>query len=350
MKVALLTIWHEKNYGAELQAYATVKLLKKLGHQVEMIDIRLSDSRKGNLNQKIYNLICGVTPGHRKFANFWKKNIPVTRRYKSIEDLQQNPPEADVYIVGSDQVWNPELTKVFSLLYFLNFGDENIKRVSFASSFGTTTWNQPALKEQVQALLNRFSYVTCREKIGVELLDKEFGVKATNVLDPTLILGDYSDLVSNIQQKNTLVYYPLGTDRQLVDFAIKMAAEQSLIPVNNNTNTRLLGRLEWNRVGVEEWVKNIAEARFVVTRSFHGLVFSIMFHRQFAIVASPNGRNNRITDLLSLLGLSGRFYDSFETMYKARPWLEKIGYDEVDIKLKELRTNSVNELKLALNS
>ena len=350
MKVALLTIWHEKNYGAELQAYATVKLLKQLGHQVEMIDIRLSDSRKGNLNQKIYNLICGITPGHRKFANFWKKNIPVTRRYKSIEDLQQNPPEADVYIVGSDQVWNPELTKDFSLLYFLNFGDEKIKRVSFASSFGTTTWNQPELKEQVQALLNRFSYVTCREKSGVELLDKEFGVKATNVLDPTLVLGDYSDLVSNIKQKKTLVYYPLGTDNELEAFVMELANELSLTPLKNNKKTSLLGRLEWDCVGVEEWMRNIAESSFIVTRSFHGIVFAILYHRQFAIVASPNGRNNRIIDLLSLLGLSARFYDNFESLYMDKPWNARIDYDEVDRILNRKRQESMKELKSAFKS
>lgn len=127
MKIALLTIWHECNYGAELQAYATVKILQNLGHKVEMIDIRLSDCRKGNINQKIFNIVCGITPGYRKFINFWKKYIPVTRRYNSIDKLQKRPPVADVYLVGSDQVWNPELTKEFSLLYFLNFGDNNIK-------------------------------------------------------------------------------------------------------------------------------------------------------------------------------------------------------------------------------
>lgn len=350
MKVALLTIWHEKNYGAELQAYATVKLLQKLGHNVEMIDIRLSDSRKGNVNQKIYNLICGITPGHRKFSNFWKKYIPVTRRYKSLNELRQNPPLADVYVVGSDQVWNPELTKDFSLLYFLNFGNENIKRISFASSFGTTTWKHPELKKQVQTLLNRFNYVSCREKSGVYLLKTEFGINATNIVDPTLVLGDYSDLVPNIQEQNTLVYYPLGSDNELEAFAIKLADELSLTPIKNNKKTVLPGGLEWDCVGVEEWVRNIAESNFVVTRSFHGLVFSIMFHRRFAIVASPNGRNNRIIDLLSLLGLSERFYDNFESLYMAKPWSIQIDYDIVDKKLNCLRENSIKELNAALNS
>lgn len=348
MKIALLTIWHEKNYGAELQAYATIKLLSRLGHNVEMIDIRLNDSRKGNLNQKIYNLICGITPGHRKFANFWKKNIPVTQRYKSIEDLQHNPPVADAYIVGSDQVWNPELTKEFSLLYFLNFGDESIKRVSFASSFGTTSWNQPELKEQVQALLNRFNYVTCREKSGVELLDKEFGIKATNVVDPTLVLGDYSDLVSNIQQKNTLVYYPLFFDSELETFAKRLSHKLNLQYVNNNKKTYFIGRLEWNRVGIDEWIRNIAEAQLVITRSFHGLVFSLLFHRQFAIISTNNGRSSRITNLLESVGLMDRYFLNTKDLLNSKIWERKIDYNEVEKKISEIREFSLNELICAL--
>lgn len=350
MKIALLTIWHECNYGAELQAYATVKILQNLGHKVEMIDIRLSDCRKGNINQKIFNIVCGITPGYRKFINFWKKYIPVTRRYNSIDKLQKRPPVADVYLVGSDQVWNPELTKEFSLLYFLNFGDNNIKRVSFASSFGTTTWKYPELRNQIQQLLNRFSYITCREMSGVTLLKEVFDIHSTNVADPTLVLGDYVDLVPSYKQKSTLVYYPLGTDESLEIFAMKLAKELSLTPIKNNARTILPGGLEWNRTGIEEWVRNIAEAKFVVTRSFHGLVFSILFHRQFAIVASPNGRNSRITDLLQLLGLSERFYNNFETLYSAKPWEEQIIYDEVDKKVAQLRAYSISELKLALNS
>ena len=174
MNIALLTIWREKNYGAELQAYATVKLLQNLGHDVKMIDIRLSDCRRGNINQKIYNLICSLTPGHRKFKKFWENNIPVTRRYKTIEDIQKNPPKADVYMVGSDQVWNPDITSNFSLLYFLNFGSESVKRVSFASSFGSVLWTHSELKADVHMLLKRFHHVTCREKSGVLLLKKEF--------------------------------------------------------------------------------------------------------------------------------------------------------------------------------
>lgn len=350
MKIALLTIWHEKNYGAELQAYATIKLLQNLGHQVEMINIRLSDMRKGNINSKIYNLICNFTPGHKKFKKFWNTHIPMTRRYNTIKEIQNNPPIADLYMVGADQVWNPELTKEFSLLYFLNFGPANMKRVSFASSFGTTTWNYLELQDDVMNLLKRFNYVTCREETGVSLLRNIFGIKSTNVLDPTLILGDYKNLIPNIKEKNTLLYYPLSKDVELEVFAHKLSEELQLLPINNNNKKFILGRLEWNRTGIEEWLNNIAESKFVVTRSFHGLVFSLLFHRNFAIVATKNGRNSRIIDLLSLIGLTDRFYDSFDSLYASKPWTRKIDYDIIDQRISTIRKNSLNELKTALNS
>lgn len=350
MKIALLTIWREKNYGAELQAYATVQLLQNLGHHVEMIDIRLSDCRKGNINQKIYNLICGLTPGHRKFSRFWKKNIPVTKRYKTIDELQKNPPEADVYMVGSDQVWNPDLTRDFSLLYFLNFGADNVKRVSFASSFGTTTWNYPELKEPVLQLLYRFNGITCREKSGVSLLKKEFGLDSVNVVDPTLVLGDYSKFLKNVTERNTLVYYPLFPDFELEDFSKRLAEAQGLTYINNNEKKYILGKLEWNRVGVEEWVRNIAEAKFVVTRSFHGMLFSLMFHRQFAVVATKNGRSSRITDILNLLGLSNRFFDSVDDLSCSKIWDNRIDYLKVDQILSELRHLAFDNLNKVLES
>ena len=350
MDIKLLTIWREKNYGAELQAYATIKILQNLGHKVEMIDISLSDCRKGNLNQKIYNLISGFTPGHRKFIRFWNKYIPATKRYRTEDELKKNPPRADIYVVGSDQVWNPDLTRELSLLYFLNFGDKNTKRISFASSFGTVTWNYLDLIPKIKSLLKGFNYVTCREKSGVEILKSTFDIAAKNVMDPTLVLGDYSNLVHDIKEKSTLVYYPLGEDAELQHFSCKLANELNLIPINNSERNYILKRIEWNRVGIEEWVKNIAECQLVVTRSFHGLVFSLLFHKRFAIVASPNGRNTRITGLLSLLGLTNHYFKDFETLYDSKIWKQDIDYSTVDEKLKILRKQSIDELKKGLNS
>lgn len=349
MKIALLTIWHEKNFGAELQAYATIKTLQKLGHEVEMIDIRISDCRSENIRGKIGSLITSIGPSHRSFCKFWKDNIPTTRRYKSLEELQTNPPKADVYMVGSDQVWNPDITSVLMTpVFFLDFGDEKVRRVSYASSFGVSEWQHPKLKVIIKSLLENFHSISCREESGVHILSSEFGVSAQCVVDPCLLMEDYSDLVGEIQEKKTLVYYPLNQDPELCQYAVDLASKIGLIPINNNRCTRLFGKIIWDRVNINEWVRNIAESQFVITRSFHGMVFSLFYDRQFAVLTSANGRNTRLSSLLSKLGLEDRIFTSLEELDKAKPWQNKIDFTKVKESLMKLKTDSLNFIRNAV--
>ena len=116
MKIALLTIWHEKNYGAELQAYATIKAIKHLGHCPEMINIHLASKEQPSFLGRIANFIEKLLPASTKFERFWSYYIPKTKKYNSVSELYNDPPQADIYIVGSDQVWNPDITKEFTFL------------------------------------------------------------------------------------------------------------------------------------------------------------------------------------------------------------------------------------------
>ena len=345
MKIALLTIWHELNYGAELQAYATIKAIKKLGHEVEMIDIRLSDSEYKNIKGKIVTALSSMGPCQAKFNSFWKRYIPKTCRYRSIAQLIDNPPIADVYMVGSDQVWNPKITGDFSKLFFLNFGDDKIKRVSYASSFGVDKWEFPELHEEVKTLLSKFEVVSCRETSGVDLLKNTFGVDAALVLDPTLLFSDYVELVGEINAKSTLVYYPLSSEPELVSYSEHLAKKLHLEPINNKRCSYIVEPIVWDRVSIEQWVKNIAEAEFIITRSFHGPAFSLIYQKNFAILASKNNRGTRITNLLNLLGLSDRLFASIEEIDVAEPWEHPVDYCIVNSILNQLRDKSWNILK-----
>lgn len=348
MKIALLTIWREKNYGAELQAYATIKVLQQMGHDVEMIDIRLSDCSHLNWKGKLGTMLSHLGPSHRKFCEFWKKHIPTTKRYKTLKEIQANPPKADIYIVGSDQVWNPELTKEFATLYFLNFGDSNVKRISYASSFGTDRWKFPHLKEEVKKLLGRFDHITCREDSGIQILKEDFGVAGELVIDPTLLLENYNALTGETTERETLVYYPLSSDPELHAYSLKLAKELNLQPVNNKHCTTLFGFAEWDRVSIAEWIRNIAESKFVITRSFHGMVFSILHKRQFAVLAGKHGRSTRLTSLLKILGLEDRFFNSIEELNNAKPWTKEIDYTAIYPKLIKMRELSIDTLKKSI--
>lgn len=345
MNIALLTLWHEYNYGAELQAYATIKVLQNMGHHVEMIDIRLSDGGRPSVVGRISQIIEYISPAKRKFERFWNKHIPRTRRYKSVRELQENPPIADVYMVGSDQVWNPEITKSFSNLYFLDFGDDSVKRVSYASSFGVSEWKFPELKENATKMLSRFDFITCREQSGVKLLKDTFGVDSINVVDPTLLLGDYQSFIKQRTKKHNLVCYPLGHDPELLEQSRKLADQLNMNFIDNFNAKKVCSRIVWDRNSIEQWITNIANAEFVVTRSFHGMLFSVMHHKQFAVIAGKKGRGVRLQNFMSSVGLMDRYYDNFDQMLDRKPWLATIDYKTVDHHVESLRAESLDILK-----
>ncbi len=349
MRIALLTIWHDGNYGAEMQAYATVKVLKQLGNDVQMINARLADTIKPNLRGRIGETISTLGPAHKKFSDFWSKNIPTTRRYKSLQEIQQDPPEADVYMVGSDQVWNPVLVKEYINLYMLDFGRDDIKRISYASSFGRGSWRVNDLGGKAKHLLSRFHAISCRETSGLQLLEKLFGIKASTVLDPTLLFDNYAELTGNLSEKKTLVFYPLTSHQELAQYAEELGSKLGLEVVNANWRRNIYANILWDRPSIGEWIKTIAEASFVVTPSFHGLAFSIIYHRQFAVLCTNKLLANRIENLLSLLGLTERLYYTFEDMTKAEPWYHPIDYTLIEEKIQFLREKSFCFLMQALS-
>lgn len=345
MKIALLTIWHIGNYGAEMQTYATVKALQSLGHNVEVVNIRLTDVAHISLKGRIAKGISFFSPGERKMKSFWREYIPSTRRYRSLKQLQHNPPEADLYLVGSDQVWNPELTGDLAKVFFLDFGKSNVLRASYASSFGTEQWTFPQIKDEVKALLSSFGSISCREQSGVDLLKREFSLDATMVVDPTMLFNDYPELTGVVTENNNLVYYPLGKEEPITSYCKGLANRLGMTAVNAQRTSQILRKIVWQRNSPQEWICDIAGARFVITPSFHGCVFSILYRRQFAVVIQNQKRATRIVNLLKSLGLENRVFSSFQEMDASKPWCQPIDYQKVNLKLEHLRAASLNFLK-----
>lgn len=347
MKVALFTIWHVYNYGAEMQTYATVRALTDLGHTVEVVDIRLSDAAPMNLKMKVASHISSFTVLNEKFTRFWSNYIPSTRRYRSIEDLMSHPPKADVYLVGSDQVWNPELTGSLAPAFFLEFGN-NIRRVSYASSFGTSSLSKKFVRGFCRGL-EKFNVVSCREQSGVELLKKHFNIDAVNVLDPTLLHENYFELTGDMKENDSLVFYPVSENVDEIErFSIHLSESLNLSYINANKRRKLWGSIRWNCLSVPHWLRTIGQSKFVVTTSYHGMAFSLLFHRQFVAIGIDKRRNVRMIDLLSKLGLMSRYFESLDSLNDEKPWTKSIDYDSVDKKLKVLRSDSYAFLKYAI--
>lgn len=355
MNIALLTIWHIGNYGAELQTYCTVKALEQLGHKVKVIRYDLKDNpfkTDYTLKQRIYGYISSLMPAHIKAYYFWKKHIPSTRKYNSCSDLVNLPPDADAYVVGSDQVWNTTITHNSAHLYFLCFGKEEVRRISYASSFGASKWlGDNEITNLASTQLKKFHAISCREQSGVKILKNIFGVDAECVLDPTLLVDSFSELTGNLVDNNTLVYYPLSPNPEVEKFCIQLSNEIGLEYKLANKRTFLRKSLIWNKPSVPEWLKCIGEAKFVITPSFHGLTTSIKQHRNFAVIITESlimQRSARIIDLLELLGLSNRLFTSVEELYESKIWETPIDYSIIDNKLSKLREKSLLYLKNSL--
>ena len=350
MKIALLTIWHIGNYGAEMQAYATVKALKQIGHEVSLIDLRLTDVLPSTLKIKIASQISKHSKWSRKLNSFWNEFMVCSIRYTSLGQLRSNPPEADVYLVGSDQVWNPILTEGLSKAYFLDFGNDDTCRVSYASSLGVSKFANPQkFIEDYGSLLKRFKHVSCREKTGVELLKRYLDIDAENVLDPTLLHTDYDEITGGLSEEETLVFYPVSRDvADVEEMSRKLATELDLKFINANQKKTLFGNIKWDGLSIKEWLRIIGQAKFIVTPSFHGVAFSIIYHRQFIVVGTNAKRSSRITDLLEALNLSNRIYASVEDAMADKPWEKTIDYGQVGAKLNIMREASWDYLSNSL--
>lgn len=156
MKIALITYHYSNNKGAVMQTYGLCKFLRDKGYDIELIDVRQSEKT----NQPFYvKLVKYFIVGYRMQQDMKKFYPPLTRRYNSVEELRQDPPKADCYIVGSDQVWNPNISKELMWAYFLDFGSKHVKRISYASSFGISEWiiKDKSVNERITELFNASS-------------------------------------------------------------------------------------------------------------------------------------------------------------------------------------------------
>lgn len=310
MKIGIITFHWATNYGAVLQAYALSAYINSVGCDAEIINYYPRRYKKNIINaivtrkpvlipQRIREVL-----KDKKIDNFRKKYLRITKYFESNDKLKNANFNFDCYICGSDQIWNEsflcrgERKKTYT--YFLNFAPTEKIIASYAASFGVTEYKEE-LKDDIRNNLKRFDFVSVREETGLRIL-QDIGISnACVVPDPTLLLQkkDYEKFIyPNKQQVEYAFVYMLHGRRKDADELIK------------SVRTKQMNIIDCEDVSLEEWLSKIYYAKHVITNSFHGIVFSIIFEKPFtAILIEGSGMNDRIITLLGKLGLSERIYN-----------------------------------------
>ena len=350
MKVSILSFTKETNFGANLQCYALCKTLQNMGHEVNIIDIQL---RKGKMSW--YSAIMYM-PMIYLFYKFRQQYLNLfTRQSKSIDDLILNCPQSDLFIVGSDQVWNPDITKRLNpLVYFFSFLPADARRISYAASFGTDRWQHPELTDNVRTLLHLFDAVSVREQTGQEICRNIFDIEANLVIDPTLLLSSYDDICGSYNplcETNEITYFTFVHNKEVQKIIADFAEEHSLKAVilrSNRSYPRFKRKLY---VSVAGWLNSIRYSQLVVTTSFHCMVFCILFHKRFVVVPGKTERLTRQKSLLEQLGLLDYFCEDTSNLKNAlvNAFYKPIDYSNIEMKINTLRKRSLSYLKNIIN-
>lgn len=351
MRILSITIHRPANCGSALQAFALNRYLIDTGYDAAIIDYVPSYlETEGAWIRSMARRILFWKPYKRRkklFNDFIDRNCSLTnRKYKNYRELRKNPPAADVYMVGSDQLWNPCFNCGRDAAYYLDFVRNGIK-MSYGTSLGTDRMPEQDLVE-VAAHLKGFSYISVREQCSVAQLDQHSVHNVKWVCDPTLLLDRsvYNNLAQNYKElgKYTAVYLVEAS-------ALLNQTLEYLHDVRGLKTVGVSGYLKKYKAdkqimeaGPCEFLGLIRDSAFVLATSFHATIFSIIFQKDFAIIL-PRINQTRIRQLLNYLGLEDRIIQKPEDIERI---MKPIDYSKVEGKLQKLREDSQQWLQHVL--
>ena len=342
MKDVLVTTFSNTyNKGANLQMFALKESIESLGANVGFLNVKLRE--KHNIKGMIWKYVNSF------FAFCFRKTIKLryTKYYKSYDELLSSPPKADIYIVGSDQIWNNVLTlSTDSRIYYCCYLPDKARKFSYAASFGSNEWVKTPYDEEIFNSLQTFQRLSVRELDSIEIINNLIGNTDVRLdLDPTLLLSSSSLDKLCKQEKNhfssNYIYcYMLYQDHninELLDVLLK----------DNSKSVKGHSRRGILRVKdictIRGWVKNIANSDLVITNSFHCLVFSILYHKNFIVLPSHPNREGRLLSLLNLIHQENRYVNNLSSIHPSL--FNDIDYDVVEKFLSPYRESSMQYLK-----
>ncbi len=331
MKAGLLTFHHAHHYGAQLQAYALMKAIAKIGTDCEIINYVRSDTTEGNSLFKkglsarslLSNANTVLNYGklkkrYQRFEDFVNRDMKLSPKfYGTYGALKDDAPEYDVYVCGSDQIWNPLIykEKTYDPAFFAAFAQSG-KRVAYAPSFGIN--EIPADKrEELEKYLGGFECLSVREKQGEKIIRDIAGKESLTVLDPTLLLTGEEwggQAAGPVFGEPYILCYFISDARRYSEFVGALSKKYNLPVVSLCGSRRVVGQTRHTVMdaGPREFLGLFRNASMVCTDSFHGTVFSINFNKRFFCFESAQKAektvNSRLYSILEKLGLVSRIF------------------------------------------
>lgn len=365
MKIDIITRHAIANYGSLLQAVATQKILTQLGHESEIIDYIRDDEHYSNhaktlLKRKpeiannpvkrvgylalrnFENTASGV-----KFEKERTQLLKMTRRYTNVQELYACPPDADIFMTGSDQVWGPVENGEYDEAYCLPFTSK--KKIAYAASFGRNEMPIEA-KNKYKKLLSNYSAITVRENSAVQMLEK-LGIKAQQVLDPTLLLTktEWLAYCKPIKQKRYVLIYQIHNDPALEKYANKVAKAMKLPLIRISSLFHQIyrpGKFVFCPT-LGQFLTYINNAECLITDSFHGTAFAINFNTPFVEVLPNNNTGTRNVSILQTTGLSGRMLKDDDDVALAK---QRINFTTANQIIAAKRKESLDILKYMIEN
>lgn len=325
-KINLLTIHWGMSYGAIMQTYATCKLLEESGHNVSVINIVHPKQKIFYTNIRAF--FCFFMDA--QFSFFKRRYFPSLTPKMYRIDLQYLK-TADYIIVGSDQTWNRDITSPLELNYFVDFAP-NVKKVSLSSSFGKFNWSEDEeYTNRVKELLHRFDALSVREDSGKDILKNCFGLESTVLVDPTLAYGKYDDLLLHQKPNNQIYTFFVNEKSQYENIIEHISKDLNLSVFRHSKISYYL------KNSPRHWLTYIKNSSVVITDSFHGVVFSVIFKKDFFVLCGDDKKFTRINYLLSSLGIKGRYIRSIEDYESRKNTFAPIDYTLIDCILRDER-------------
>lgn len=370
MKIAVLSLPLTDNYGGILQSWALQKVLIKLGHHprhirrhfykppltMNLIFLRMGSLAKcmflryvlGKKNVFVKNPFVKDYDPYRYDQKFINSELLLSKIIYSSSELYDylKNEQFDVVIVGSDQVWRQEYSPCITDYFLVRFKGP---KIAYGASFGKeVNFISPLKIDECQNALKEFKAISCREYSGVKIVKELFGLQADKVLDPTLLLteADYRSILKTDPKKSsaTIVTYILDSTCEKEKIVEDIRSQKDFILIK--MGLKGVGIIHCN---VPEWIANIANSEYVVTDSFHGCVFSIIFRKPFVAIANRERGLDRFLSLLKDCGLESRLVFSHDDFVsKKSELLAGIDYDQVYRRLNKLREDSLKFLKDAI--